>query len=279
MFNKKRFFDNVRVFMGPLEQSQVDGMEKFLDGWTMYAGVRKAGINLLASALAQVKRETGGQFQPVKETQFTDDVPTDEQVIRRLDAAYAAGKLPWVSTRYWRDGWFGRGLVQLTHEFNYSGKIRQAVMDQFGSGFDIHAKPAWLLDPDISVFVAIKGMLEGWFTGKGLEDYIDQLDEADPLDKLEYIEARRVVNGKDHAKEIAEDALKFERALRLAEWDGNTHIPAAPVPTQAPPTFPVPLPGNDTATRLRAFPTVGVLSILVAVLVLGIAAFFIFNPS
>lgn len=54
-------------------------------------------------------------------------------------------------------------------------------------------------------------MREGWFTGKRLGLYIV---EAQPPD---YVNARRVVNGTDHAQEIATMAAEFELLWRASQ--------------------------------------------------------------
>ena len=56
----------------------------------------------------------------------------------------------------------------------------------------------------------------GVYTGKKLGNYVDDIDESDAEDLREYINARRVINGQDHAEEIGKSALIFERALRSA---------------------------------------------------------------
>jgi hypothetical protein len=65
-------------------------------------------LHHMANVLAQVRRETGGIMAPIKETVMSsheDRNPSDSVVVGRLDRAYAAGLLPWVTTPYWRTGW------------------------------------------------------------------------------------------------------------------------------------------------------------------------------
>ena len=57
------------------------------------------------------------------------------------------------------------------------------------------------LEPEIAAAIAIRGMKEGWFTGKKLSDYDN------------YVSMRRIINGKDKAYEIAEYAKVFEKAF------------------------------------------------------------------
>jgi hypothetical protein len=53
-------------------------------------------------------------------------------------------------------------------------------------------------------------MLEGWFTGKRLADYIQG-------SRCDYLDARRIVNGMDRAAPIAGYARAFEAILRAAQ--------------------------------------------------------------
>lgn len=233
---KQPFFDAIRpTFGGSLTTSQVAGMERIENAFYLYGD---RNLETLAYILATSFWETGKAMMPVKETQFPGQpVPTDAEVIARLDRAFAQGKLPWVKKPYWRTGFFGRGDVQLTHEANYNGPVRTAVMEEF-KGLDIHAQPGLVLGPQVSAFILVKGTMEGWFTGRKLANYIDNLDESDKEDLLEFIEARRVVNGLDKAKEIGNLALSFEKALKVkGAWtDDRTPIPelpSTPIPEQA----------------------------------------------
>lgn len=228
-------FDKVRpLFGGRLTQDQVDGINCIVDAYNKYGDENK---QRLAQCLGTTKWETGQTMQPIKETQRASEksAPSDETVIKRLDAAFAKGQLKWVSKPYWKGGWFGRGYVQLTHEANYKGPARQAVLREFG--VDIHAERYLVMRPDIAAFILIRGSIEGWFTGKGLADYIDDLDESDAEDMLEYVASRRVVNGTDRAREIAEFSLGFEKAL--TKKGPEAERPKAKVPPKVDPDAPI----------------------------------------
>jgi len=242
----EKFFNTIRetIFGGKLSQWQVDGIHRLLIAWAKYGD---GNIQRGAKVFATATWETGRTMQPVKETQRGSVVPSDTTVQARLDKAWAEGKLPWVKKNYWKDGYFGRGDVQLTHETNYAGPARVAVLKEFG--VDILTHPELALRGDISAFILVRGCLEGWFTGKKLSDYIDDLDEPDAQDHEEYMEARRVVNGRDRAREIADLAIKWERAFKLlprpdVAMPGHPPVPTtAPAPKDAPhgrPTAPEP---------------------------------------
>ena len=156
--------------------------------------------NELAYVLATAYHETGRTMKPVRETFGKNDA----QVISRLDAAWSGGRLPWVRSRYWAPdfegkSWYGRGYVQLTHRDNYEragDKLNVTLVDD----------PDMALDPGIAAQILVKGMQEGWFTGKKLSDYIT-------LQKSDFISARRIVNGTDRAAIIANYAKAYDKAL------------------------------------------------------------------
>lgn len=187
-------------FGGKLTQSQIDGVTRLLSACARHS---VSDIRQRANVLAQVFRETGGRMQPVRETFAVSDA----QAISRLDAAWSAGKLPTVKAPYWRKGWFGRGDIQITHEFNY----RKA---EIATGHPLTRKPSLALDPTISADIAVIGMKTGMFTGARLVDFFNDTKD-DPIG------ARRIVNGKDKAALIAGYHRNFLDALTAAEEDAD----------------------------------------------------------
>lgn len=156
--------------------------------------------NQAAYVLATAKWETAHTMKPVRETL----AKTDASAVSRLDHAFKTGKLPWVKSAYWRydaqgKTWLGRGYVQLTHRENYVRAGRKL-------GVDLDGNPAKAMQPDIAAKVLVIGMAEGWFTGKKLADYIT-------LQKSDFVNARRIVNGRDKAHEIASLAKEYDAAL------------------------------------------------------------------
>jgi predicted chitinase len=198
------FFARVRQkpFQGRLTQRQVDGLSAILDGWCARTGDDGAatGRRELAYVLATAFHETAATMQPVRETLAR----TDAEAIRRLDAAFASGRLGTVKAPYWRrDGdhkcWFGRGLVQLTHRRNYE------IMSEV-TGVDLVSDPCRAMEMDVSVAILIEGMRRGSFTGHRLEDYFGSGRE-------DWVGARKIINGRDRATLVAGHARDFARAL------------------------------------------------------------------
>ena len=209
--SRQAFFDAIRPTFGTLAAAQVDGMNALLD-----AGAALP-LHHMANVMAQVRRETGGHMAPIKETvmpHHKDKNPSDAEVIRRLDRAFAAGKLKWVKTVYWRDGWFGRGQIQLTHRANYA---------KFGIN-----EPNDATRPHISAHIAVVGMRDGMFTGKKLADYDFPADLYAPPKS----NPRRIVNGPDGSDaEVAKFHLQFAKALEAAGWKpSHTAVPLSPSP-------------------------------------------------
>ena len=185
--NKAKFFDGIRpAFRGRFNQSQVDGMEAILDA------CEREDVNDLhwgAHILAHVRRETGGIMAPIKETvqaRHKNKNPSDAEVIRRLDRAFARGQLTWVSKPYWRKGMFGRDQIQITHEDNYR-KMGRVL------GVNFVANPDAVMEPENSARIAVIGMSRGMFTGKKLSDYSFPKDLRNPPRS----HPRRIVNGQD----------------------------------------------------------------------------------
>ena len=163
---------------------------------------RKHGLSLHETAyvLATAYHETAHTMKPVREY-------GGEKYLR--------------SKKYYP--YVGMGYVQLTWDYNYK-KAGQKL------GVDFMSNPALLLEPKYAAPILVIGMKEGWFTGKNLKDYVDDLDEDDREDLREFSNARRIINGTDRQVHIGQIALKYEQALKDAEFGSKP----APIPTQKP---------------------------------------------
>ncbi len=102
---------------------------------------------------------------------------------------------------YWYTGFYGRGLSQLTHEYNY-----KAMGEIFR--IDLVNNPDLALTPNISAQILVYGMMNGSFTSAPLGRYING-------SKADFVNARRVVNGLDKASEIAEYATNIASNVKL----------------------------------------------------------------
>ncbi|OOY15060.1 hypothetical protein [Thioclava sp. DLFJ4-1] len=199
--NKKAFYASLRtrgsgVFGTSLTQGQVDGIE------TILAAAAGLPISHVAYLLATAYHETAHTMRPVRETL----AKTDDEAIARLESAWKAGKLSWVSKPYWRrdsDGktWLGRGYVQLTHKANY-----KKASDL--TGVNLLSNPNRAMQPTVAAKILVDGCESGIFTGKKLKDYLPD----------DCVGARRVVNGKDRAVMIAGYAHAFAVALKAGDY-------------------------------------------------------------
>lgn len=193
--NAAAFYKTVRARLGPLTQSQVDGMNAIL------AAVEGEPLSWQAYMLATAWHETAATMQPVKEH------GGEAYYTRLYDVA---GDRPKVCIQYGNtcagDGpkFCGRGYVQLTWKSNYekAGKVL---------GIDLVAEPDQAMKPEHAAIIMLDGMKNGWFTGKKLASYLPPHGVAT---KQQYIDARRIINGTDRADLIEDYAQAFERALR-----------------------------------------------------------------
>ena len=204
----KAFADVVRTnpFNGSLTEEQVAGMEVIFNAWSQpkYIG---NDLRWLAYIFATAYWETAHTMQPVIETfnpAYDTANPSVETAIARLETSFSAGHLPWVQIPYWRkdvDGmsWLGRGYPQVTHKENYL-KAEQRT------GIKFTSDPSLMLVPENAVLVMFDGMINGWFSGKKLGDYFSTR-VSDPVG------ARHIINGNDHADDLANIYTQFFRAL------------------------------------------------------------------
>lgn len=93
--------------------------------------------------------------------------------------------------------WYGRGYVQLTWKSNYN---------QYGI---TDADDA--LKPEVAMHVLFDGMLEGKFTGRRLDRYVN-------LKESNFASARQVVNKLDKYVEIAAIAKQYDADLKAAGY-------------------------------------------------------------
>lgn len=128
-----------------------------------------------AYVLATVEHETAGTFLPVREAYWL----SDEWRRRNL--------------RYYP--YYGRGHVQITWKENYQ-KYSQLT------GRDLVGNPDLAMEPGVSLFILVHGCKNGAFTGRKIEDYINE-------SKTDYVNARRVINGTDRAHHIASLAWEW----------------------------------------------------------------------
>jgi len=182
--SKADFYNAIRpMFGGSLTSEQVQGIETILDA------TQGLPIGHRAYLLATAKHETADTMQPIhergKKAYFNKYEPGT-----RIGNALGNTKPG--------DGYLfrGRGFVQLTGRANYAKASKKL-------GVDLVGNPDAALDTQTAARILVRGCVEGWFTGKKLDDYLPD----------SFLEARRVVNGTDRAQDIAQIAVAFGKAL------------------------------------------------------------------
>ncbi len=158
--------------------------------------------NEAAYCLATAKHETGA-FRWLKEIWG----PTAAQ--KRYEGRSDLGNnQPGDGKRY-----MGRGYVHITGRRNYTDWAKRL-------GVDIVGNPELASNADIAARVLVEGMKLGTFTGKKLSDYIT-------LNKSDFHNARRIVNGRDKASLIAGYAAQYDELLKD---DGYGIADVKPIP-------------------------------------------------
>ena len=211
MINRASFYDAVRssLFANRLSAGQVSGMNVILDEWQV------SGSDIdrqLAYVLATTKHETANTMQPIHERgarSYFDKYEPGTPIGKRLGNTVKGDGF-----RY-----RGRGFVQITGRANYERMGKRL-------GVDLVGNPELALKPHVAVRTLIVGMIEGLFTGKALSDYIGAT-------RLDYVNARRIVNSTDRAALIAGYAREFDAALQAARMPVQRHT--ADVGTRLPP--------------------------------------------
>ena len=94
---------------------------------------------------------------------------------------------------------FGRGLSQLTWDYNYKKEGQRLNLD-------LLTNPDLILDIPVAVNSHVYCMANGSYTGKKLSDYIND-------QKCDFAGARKIINGTDKKDEIAAIAQKFLSCL------------------------------------------------------------------
>lgn len=183
MIDRSTFFAGIRhvPFPGKLSQGQVDGCNAIIDAWER-RGLEDA--RWLAYMLGTVFWETARTMQPVRE------------VGRGRGRAYGR------PDKETGQVYYGRGFVQLTWRANYA-KMGGLI------GVDLVHDPDRALELPVATNILFEGMIRGTFTGRKLADYFSARE-------TDWMNARRIINGTDHAATIAGTAKQFYADIAAA---------------------------------------------------------------
>lgn len=196
--DREFFYAGWRLHFGKLQQPLVDRVNYLLDKFdasTVFDTKAK-----ISYALATIKRETAETYAPVKEgywitknrvqSLYNYYYKNNRAALKTIFPAGLAG------TNY-----LGRGYVQATHNYN-----AQKLQNRTGKPY--LSNPDLLLEPDNAFEAMEVGMNEGIYTGKKLSNYFT--DGA-----YDFYGARRIINGLDAAKEIADNAEIFFNIIKF----------------------------------------------------------------
>ena len=157
-------------------------------------------VKILENGSARITEQDGDQF-----------TITPKGLIGKISKTASMGVKPGISLSkiYENDDgvenvYYGRGFVQLTWWSNYA----QAGID-IGRGLDLLVNPELVKDSAVAYAIMSLGMTTGksFANGQKLSLYLSG-------SRADHIGARRIINGQDRSREIAEIAAKFEEILR-----------------------------------------------------------------
>lgn len=181
--NRAAFYDLARQhpFDGRINVSQVKGTEAILDAWE---ASKLTDNRWLAYMLATAFWETDRTMLPIEEY------------------GHGKGRSYGIPDPKTGKAYYGRGLVQLTWNYNYEkmGKLL---------GLDLLNNPELALNATIASRIMFIGMGNGIFTGRKLSDYFTPT-------LTDWFHARRIINGLDQATRIAGYASAFYAAINTA---------------------------------------------------------------
>lgn len=188
-FNKFKEVFNIKT----IDQKFVNSINGLFQVFNEYNNEGGTSFLNIAYCLASVHHETNQTFLPLREygkgkgKPYGSNIDIDGSRYHGLDHIY-----------------YGRGYIQITWLSNYI-KLGKLL------GIDLVNDPDLALDPVVAAKILVVGCLRGIFTGKSLSDYIKTGK------RLEFIRARRVVNGNDKSELIATYAEKFLECLILTK--------------------------------------------------------------
>lgn len=169
--------------------SAVAGLQAILEA--MQEDPDLTDMRWAAYMLATVQRECANQWQPIEEFGKGKGKPYGVPV-KVVDADGVTHT----------NTYYGRGYVQLTWKANYAN-----MSSKLGLGNTLLIHPEHALEPQTAYRIMSFGMRHGSFTGKKLGDFIHD-------NVCDYVNSRKIINGLDHAQEIAGFAQNFEQLLR-----------------------------------------------------------------
>ena len=190
-----------------LSQGFVDGVNGLFEAFNKFELLDSSNPLYVAYMLGTAYHETAYTMQAITEyggIRYFDKYDTGRLAARLGNTPEKDG-----------DGYKyrGRGHVMITGLDNYK-KFTKIL------GIDLVNVPDLALDPVVSASILVIGSLEGTFTTRKLSQYIKY-----GLDIKEFDNARRVINGTDDARKIANHAVKFLQCLTVEKLESKPTEP------------------------------------------------------
>jgi len=192
--------------LGPLNSESADNLRKLFEGIKKYFIDAGGGCDIqkISYMLATARIECYDWNRTVFFGPRTEGISYEKAEIdygvgrtgRRVDYAKSMGNAEDGDGYKYR----GRGLVQITWKGKYE-KFADILK------LPLVSEPDLACEWDVALKIMVIGMREGVFTGFSLSDFINK-------SKVDYVSARRIINGVDKAKIFAEYAKQFEELLK-----------------------------------------------------------------
>lgn len=200
-FNFTKFKELFKV--KSVSQGFVDGVNGLFAAFNHYKELDSNNPLYVAYMLATAYHETAFTMQAITEyggVRYFDKYDTGRLAERLGNTPEADG-----------DGYKyrGRGHVMITGYINYAKFTK--ILD-----IDLINSPDLALDPITSGQILTIGSLNGVFTTRKLSQYIKY-----GLEYSEWVNARRVINGVDDNKAIADYAIKFLKCIKVVAVQDN----------------------------------------------------------
>lgn len=208
-FDFKKF--KVLFKTNSLSQGFVDGVNGLFEAFNKFDLLDSCNPLYVAYMLGTAYHETAYTMQAITEyggVRYFDKYDTGNLAARLGNTPEKDG-----------DGYKyrGRGHVMITGLGNYK-KFSKIL------GIDLVNVPDLALDPVVSASILVIGSLEGTFTTRKLSQYIKY-----GLDIKEFDNARRVINGTDDARKIANHAVKFLQCITIEKLESGLITPESKV--------------------------------------------------
>lgn len=208
--NEAGFYNFLRdnKLLGP----KISGDEfRGCDAITRACAEAKWGISWTAYALATAYLETAHTMLPVKEAYWLKPAAQIKYYTRMYDItgsrpakARELGNLtPGDGSKY-----PGMGYPQMTGRKNFEKASAKL-------GVDLVNHPERALEPEIAAQIMVRGMREGWFTSRDIDD---DLPAHGPATEQQFVKSRDIINGTDRQADVADYAMSFQSALQAGNW-------------------------------------------------------------